>query len=229
MRDKTYISRFSDAPWILKDPKKLNTITVGGAGGIGSWLLLFLSRTGNYNSILLYEYDTIDSTNMAGQFFKPNQIGATKSNTIIANMNEFSEFSNITGMGKFDKDSIVTPIVFSGFDNMKARREMFEQWKKLDDREIFIDGRMIMEDGQVYTVIKGKEDEYEKTLFSDEDIKDAACSMKATTHCGAHVASIMLATFNNYLANTYFYKDYIREVPFSYIFSFVPLIVEINV
>lgn len=228
MRDKTYISRFSDAPWILEDKDK-PSITVGGAGGIGSWLLLFLSRTGNYERIYLYEDDTIDSTNMAGQFFTPKQIGEPKADAIRHNMQVYSEFNNTDVLGRFEEGGMVTPITFSGFDNMKARKDMFEAWKKLDDREIFIDGRMIMEDGQIYSVVKGNEAKYEETLFSDEEVKDAACSMKATTHCGAHTASVMLASLNNYLANKYYYKDYIREVPFKYVFSFVPFLVDINV
>lgn len=228
MRDKTYISRFSDAPWVLKDEER-PLLTVGGAGGICSWLLLFLSRTDNYRYIMLYEFDDIDSTNMAGQFFKPSQIGGTKSMAIQSNMREFSDAVRMDSFGKFEKGAIVTPITISGFDNMKARRELFEEWKKLENRELFIDGRMIMEDGQIYAVTKGKEDRYEETLFSDDEVKDAACSMKATTHCGAHTASIMVAILNNYLANKYFYKDYIREVPFSYVFSFVPLTVDIDV
>ena len=220
-------ARFSDAPWVFKDNKP--EFTVGGAGGIGSWLMLFLSRAGNYSRIYLYEKDRIDETNMAGQFFSPSQINTTKVKAITDNMKLFSNYTCVDSLGELDKSSPVTPITLLGFDNMKARKEMFETWKSLDDREIFIDGRMVMEDGQIYSITKGKEKKYEETLFSDEEIVDAACSLKATTHCGAHVASIMISILNNYLANTYYYKDYIREVPFKYIFSLVPMTVEVYV
>lgn len=226
MRNEIYSSRFSDAPWLLKDKPH---ITVGGAGGIGSWVLLFLSRTANYNRIFLYEDDTIDETNIAGQFFQTDHIGITKAAAIIDNMKLFSDYTNVDVIGRFEEDSMITPIVISGFDNMKARKDMFNAWKKLEDREIFIDGRMIFEDGQIYSVTKGNEERYEKTLFDDSELTPAACSMKATTHTGAHIASLMIAILNNYLTNTYYYKDDIREVPFSYIFSFPPLLVDINV
>lgn len=88
--------------------------------------------------------------------------------------------------------------------------------------------RMLMEDGQIYAVVKGQEEAYEKTLFDDSELAKEACSMKGTSHCGAHTSSIMLAILNNYLANTHYHKDYIREVPFSYVFSFMPFLVEIN-
>lgn len=226
MRNQVFSSRFSDAPWLLKDKPD---ITVGGAGGISSWVLLFLSRTANYNRIYLYEDDVIDDTNMAGQFFSTTQIGQSKASAIMANMSLMSNYANVDVLGRFEEDSMVTPIVISGFDNMKARKDMFEAWKKLDNREIFIDGRMIFEDGQIYTVTKGNEERYEATLFNDDELAPAACSLKATTHTGAHIASIMIAILNNYLANVYFYKYPMRDVPFSYIFSFPPLLVELNV
>lgn len=78
---------------------------------------------------------------------------------------------------------------------------------------------MLMEDGQIYSVIKGKEEKYEKTLFNDNDIKEAACSMKATSHCGAITASLMLSSFNNYIANEFHYKSDIREIPFKIEFN----------
>lgn len=227
MRNQVYSSRFSDAPWLFEEDNK-PVVTVGGAGGISSWLLLFLSRTANYQQIYLYEDDSIDETNMAGQFFSKNQIGSKKDTAIRMNMNLFSDYSNVTTLGRYEK-GIVSPIVLSGFDNMKARKEMFEQWKSMEDRELYMDGRLIFEDGQIYTVTKGNEERYEETLFDDEEVKDAQCSMKATTHTGAHIASVMLAILNNYYANKYHYKDYIREVPFSYIFSFAPLLIEIDV
>lgn len=223
----TYRSRFSDAPWLLKE--NLPIITVGGAGGIGSWLLLFLSRTRNYSKVYVYEHDIIEETNIAGQFFSPDQIGLSKGLAVARNIKEFSDYTNITTFGKFEEDSFVSPITFSCFDNMLARKFMFEKWKSLENRELYIDGRMLFEDGQVYTVTKENQDKYEATLFDDKDLPNVACSMKATTHCGAHIASVMLASLNNYLANTYFYKDYIREVPFKYEFSLTHLFFNIDV
>lgn len=228
MRNQVFSSRFSDAPWLFKNNEK-PLITVGGAGGISSWLLLFLSRTANYKNIYLYEDDIIDETNIAGQFFNKDQIGIQKSHAIKKNMFLFSEYDNIDCLGKFEKDSFVSNIVLNGFDNMKARKDMFESWIKNDDREILLDGRLIFEDGQIYCVTKGNEERYRETLFDDDDIKDGPCSMKATTHTGAYIASVMIAILNNYYTNTYSYKCNIREVPFSYIFSFAPLLTEINV
>lgn len=216
---ENYGARFSDAVWKLDDDKK-PTIVVGGAGTIGSWLMLFLSRTRNYSSLYLYETDSVDETNIAGQFFSPDQIGLTKHKAIDDNIRRFSGYRGSDCLGRYNSGDAVGPIVMVGYDNMKARKEMFDAWKTYPNREVFIDGRMSMENGQVYTVIKGEEERYEKTLFSDEEVPAQTCSLKSTTHCGAHIASVMIASLNNYLANKHHYEDYIREIPFKYEFSF---------
>ena len=52
---ETHSSRFKDAPWF---PKEETAIIVGGAGGIGSWLSLLLSRAGFYP--IVYDYDRLE-------------------------------------------------------------------------------------------------------------------------------------------------------------------------
>ena len=47
-------SRFKDAPWF---PKEETNVIVGGAGGIGSWLTLMLSRAGFFP--IVYDFDRL--------------------------------------------------------------------------------------------------------------------------------------------------------------------------
>ena len=57
-------SRFKDAPWF---PKEETNVIVGGAGGIGSWLTLLLSRAGFYP--VVYDFDVLEGHNLAGQLY----------------------------------------------------------------------------------------------------------------------------------------------------------------
>ena len=190
-------SRFSDADWFTIGPQD---ITIGGVGGIGSWVALFLSRIGH--NLYLYDDDTIDDTNMAGQFYSHQQIGQNKANATLKNLRIFTGHNNnVEVMGRFTKESYSSPIMFSCFDNMAARKLMFEKWKSAEDREIFIDGRMLAETGMVFLVQKGQEEMYEAELFDDNEVEDAPCSFKATSHCGAFIGSVMVAGLNNYLSN----------------------------
>lgn len=201
-------SRFSDAEWYQIGPQ---SIIIGGTGGIGSWLAMFLARIGH--ELYLFDDDEVDETNMAGQLYKISQINKNKAVATKENILDFTGNSNVDIMGRYEESSPVSPIMFSSFDNMAARKIMFEKWAKQEDREIFIDGRMLVETGMVFTVQKGQEDLYRKELFDDSEVEDAPCSFKATSHCGAFIASLMTSSLNNYLTNKVHKMD-IRVINF---------------
>jgi len=189
--------RFSGALW-ANEPQH---IVVGGVGGIGSWLALYLSRIGH--KLYLYDMDVIDETNMGGQLYSIAQIGTNKAEAIKQTLHAFcGDDAVVRTFTRYDEATgMVSPIMFSCFDNMLARKLMFEKWAAQEKRELFVDGRMLAEVGMVYVVQKGQEEEYRKTLFEDSDVEEAPCSFKSTSHCGALISSLMVSGFNNFLTN----------------------------
>lgn len=207
-------ARFSEAQWYSKD---MPEVTLGGVGGIGSWLAILLGRLGC--NLYIHDFDTIDETNMAGQLYSISQIGVTKQDAVEANLRTFCDRISIEKMGLFTEDSFTCPITFSAFDNMKARKLMFNRWKENPERELFIDGRMLMEQGMVFAVKPGQEAAYEANLFDDSEVQDQPCSAKATSHSGAQIASLMVGILTNHLANKALGFD-VREVPFRFDYNF---------
>ena len=63
--------RFSSADWFEKI--KEQEVVLAGLGGIGSWCALLLSRL-DIRYLTLYDDDVVDSVNLAGQFYRKNQI-----------------------------------------------------------------------------------------------------------------------------------------------------------
>lgn len=189
--------RFSDALWASPNQH----IVVGGAGGIGSWAAMFLARIGHH--LYIYDMDTIEETNLGGQLYGQKQIGLNKAAATKENIHYFcGDDAHVTLYERYaEKDGIVTPIMFSCFDNMHARKIMFEKWAAYDKREAFVDGRMLAEVGNVFLVQKGQEDAYREKLFDDSEVEEAPCSFKATSHCGALTGSQMVSVLNNYLTN----------------------------
>ena len=200
--------RFSDAPWY--HPKI--DIMIGGAGGIGSWLCFFLGR--QESNIYLYDDDTVDETNLGGQLYANSHIGLNKAQATSNIVKEFTGM-DVELMGKYNKDSMSNPVVFACFDNMEARKIMFENWCSVPNKQIFIDGRMLAENFQVIAVTPSNIERYLKEeLFEDSEVEEERCSMKATSHCGAMIAGYMVSVFNNYVANFKQKQNY-REVPFK--------------
>lgn len=143
--------RFKDAFWA--DESK--PLVIGGAGGIGSYLTLLLARTGNH-SIFLYDMDTIEEVNLGGQLYRSGDIGDNKAIATRNITREFCPLSIIDTNGTYGESSAVTPIMFSAFDNMVARKTMFNNWRsnwnrisvnsleELDNRWqfLYVDGRI---------------------------------------------------------------------------------------
>ncbi len=206
--------RFSSAPWYNPGLD----IFIGGAGGIGSYLSFFLAR--QEANLFIFDYDEVDETNLGGQFYKESQIGKTKAGAVRENIIDFCAHNQVDLMGKYDEESMSNSIVFSAFDNMGARKLMFEKWvDHIKDStstgpDIFIDGRMNAEIGQVYFVTSDRIDAYRATLFEDSEVQLEDCSYKATSHCGALIASLMVSGFNNFITNWKCKAD-LRDVPFN--------------
>jgi molybdopterin/thiamine biosynthesis adenylyltransferase len=196
--------RFNDAPWA----KVKHDIMILGAGGIGSWVGLALSRIGH--TLHIYDFDNFELINMAGQFVSNKNIDVNKAEALcdtLALFNEAETFLAYSFNEKVDENTPVLPIVFSCFDNMKARKDAFESWCKLDDKIVFIDGRLTAESYQVYVVAPHFIERYKETLFSDEEGSELPCSYKSTTHTSMMIASEMVNSFNQHVS--------ISDAPFS--------------
>jgi molybdopterin/thiamine biosynthesis adenylyltransferase len=193
---------FSGADWFSYNPEK---ILVVGAGGTGSWASLLLSRLGY--DIALVDFDLIQKRNLAGQFFKNKQLGSLKVESVRNNVSEYChKFFNIYNsdyksfMGRMGQMKFEA--VFSCVDNMTTRREIFESLKhKIIKASILIDIRLDMEFMQIYFVTEENYEDYEKTLFSDDKIPDAPCTLKQTTHNAVLSVSIAINQLLNYFAN----------------------------
>lgn len=208
-------SRFKDAPWYISE-----SVVVGGAGGIGTWLSLLLTRAG-FDPVV-YDFDTVEEHNMGGQLFCDEDIGKTKVESLGNLIKKYTGTSIVSFTKKFDESGMAHDYMFSAFDNMKARKDMFNVWKKFaikrtsEDpsvKPIFIDGRLSAENMQIFCVTMDNMEEYEKHLFDDSEVLDAPCTMKQTSHSAAMIASHMTAFFTNHITNVV-EKDTVRNIPF---------------
>ena len=214
-----YKTRFSSAPWanVSKD------IVIGGAGGISSWIALSLARSGH--KLYIYDMDTYDETNIAGQFCKIADVGVNKSIALAENILNFTG-AIVETHDKYVANSLVAPYMITGFDNMESRKLMYDKWKSQPKRELFLDARMTGEFLEVYCIIKGREEYYESTLFTDDEANVLPCSFKATTHNAMGCAYILQGLLNNYIVGDY--KSGLRELPCHVRFDIGIMMFEVN-
>lgn len=202
-------SRFQGADW-YKGDGTMADVAIVGCGATGSFLSLYLSRM--ECKLHLYDFDEVNEENFSGQFFKLNQNKQLKTEALKQNLIDFTGNQNIHTYGKYTEDSMNFDIVFSTLDTMSGRKLLFNKWKNNPSRILFVDSRNGLEMTECYSVIPGGEEEYEKTLFDDEDSTPPVCNLRNCTHMSAIAAGFMCTVFTNFMAN-YNTNSNIREVP----------------
>ena len=226
---KKRTSRFSGADWA----DELREITLIGAGGIGSWLALNLSRIGH--SLTIWDGDNVDTTNVhGGQMYQTNQIGKSKVAACYDNCRAFGTVAPIDAIAAmFTEEDGVDSICMTGLDNMTARKIAFRAWRDTvaggEDQNrkhaLFMDGRLLMEFMEILTIPGDREDlmdEYEREfLFSDSEVEDLDCTTKQSTFSAMTISGLMTATLCNFLTNRALGFE-VRDVPFHQKF-FLPI------
>src|ERR1041385_2437860 len=210
--------RVKGAEWfpLLND----RDIMVLGQGGIGSWTSLLLSRIGC--SLTLFDIDIYEEHNMTGQVVGKSGIGKNKAEAMLDMIAELSPACNVACYGRYRDDSPTNDIVICGFDNMAARKTAFKNWKNQFAGEkgaFFQDGRLLAEQLQIYNIPSERVDliaEYETNhLFNDDEVAEADCTFKQTSHCAAMIASHMLGFLTNWVSNQNSEIPF-KQVPFKY-------------
>lgn len=169
----------------------------------------------------IYDFDIVESVNLGGQLYNTNSLNASKVNALYNIVHSFTDKNINIFQERYTEDSMHNPIVFSAFDNIEARKIMFELWVDNYIKNpifknkacVFIDGRLLSESGKVFTVTKHNYEKYREYLYDDSTIKEQPCSFKATSHSAGIIAGLMVSAFNNY---TTCIKEnmMIRELPF---------------
>ena len=205
-------TRFSGAEWFNEIQKA--RIIVAGIGGIGSNVAFQLARMIPAN-LTLYDDDTVEMVNMAGQLFSSKDIGEAKVNAIANMIYNYTSMRQVfTIKDKFTSDKEAGDIMICGFDNMRARATFFSSWvghlkdKTEEERKkcLYLDGRLSIDTLQVLCITGDDHyniDRYKKEfLFSDSMADATVCSIKQTTYLACMIGSLMVNLFTNFIANS---------------------------
>lgn len=190
---------------------------------------MLIARLG-VEKLILVDYDIIEKHNLSGQFYSKRQVGQPK---IVGLANSISLFADNPGVEtrlvEINQNfplEVIPKITVCGFDNMKARKTMFDLWKtkintlsntKSKSEYLFIDGRLSLDTLQLF-VFTGADkyymDRYEKEyLFSDSEADFTQCSAKQTSFManmiGGFIANVIVSfCFNNLPTGLPFFIEY---------------------
>ena len=190
-------TRFKTADFMSKP----TDILLVGLGGIGRGTAAELLNVGH--SLTIYETDTVEAHNCIPQGYFIDQIGLTKYKAFEDTAKRqlgTAVLSRIEHVNKmYASDDFASPIMIACVDNMQARKDIFENWKKQEDRQLLVDGRMLAEYFEVFCVTPETQDQYEEYMFDDSEVLPVPCTYQQTAFVAKLIHGTICQSVCNYL------------------------------
>lgn len=147
-------------------------IHIIGAGGIGSWTTLLLAKMGCSN-ITVYDFDNVEEHNTASQFYKDNQLGKLKTESLMKNVLEQTGIKIKTDIPEHEQ-YIKEGLIIIAVDTMQMRIDLNEMFK---DKDCYIiDARM---GGLQLEIYNQPADKYQSTLVAIDKVDQDPCTGRA--------------------------------------------------
>ena len=189
----------------LIDQNKLDKITIIGAGGIGSALILNAAIMG-FKEMTIWDEDLLEEHNLSTTIYPENFLGQQKVSAAKHLVGQYNK--NITVRPKeifWESGYPLNNKVFLTPDNMEVRKRVYETWVQNDQRDFLIDMRMGALGFEIITVTKD-EDKFMESWLPSTSIPDESCTAKHTIFCGSLAASYGLSQAFNLLDNRPYYS-----------------------
>lgn len=191
---------------ILPIDKLGKEITVIGAGAIGSFTVLALTKMG-FQNIKVYDFDSVSVENMNCQWYRFKDIGTPKVEALKDLIREFTRVE-ITAFNEKWENQPLSGIVISAVDSMEVRKKIWEHVKNNYKVPWIIDPRMASEYALSYVMDPNDSKDqvsYEKTLYTDAQGVQEPCTRKATIYSSTLIAGHVVKQV----------KDLLTQGPYS--------------
>lgn len=181
---------------ILSPQELLGTsVTLIGAGGIGSPTAMFLAKMG-VPELIIYDHDSVEAHNLPNQLmYRPGDIGRTKVSALKQAVLEYAPDTTVTVVPqKFDGTTRLSGIVVSGVDSMAARQVVWKSVKGNRQVRFYIEGRTGAEFLRLYAFDpndRSKYPWYEELLYPDAGAFQAACTARSIIYTSAIMGGLI--------------------------------------
>jgi molybdopterin/thiamine biosynthesis adenylyltransferase len=169
-------------------------VDVIGVGATGSKTVVELAKKGVQN-LHVWDFDRIESHNIANQAYFPNQVGMLKVEALGDIIRQFTGLEIVQHPEKVDGTQPMGNVVFLMPDKMSARKEIWQRGLRLKPNiDHIIETRMGVDSGRVYSfspIVPAQFREWEGTLYDDNDadVERAPCGTAITVGATAEIVT----------------------------------------
>jgi hypothetical protein len=182
---------------------KLDDVTVIGAGGIGSALVMNAAIMG-FKHIRIWDHDTLELHNLSTTTYPTHHLYTPKAIAAKEQAKAYGAHEVTTHVKPWRPGDELSNKVFMGPDNMEVRRNVYETWKQNPRREFLIDMRMGALSMEIVTVTK-EEDHFMEDWLASDDISDESCTAKHTIFTASVSSGLGLTQAFKVLSNRPYY------------------------
>ena len=187
-------------------------ITIIGAGAIGSLVSWSLAKMGFLNQTVI-DFDMIEVENMNCQLYGRDHVGRSKVDALQYIIERDTGFKIETVFDKYTGGVTFPGIVVSAVDSMEVRKTIWNAHKNMGvGTKFIIDPRMSIENCLQYTMDPmdpTDAEEYEATLYSDDEAVQEPCTNKATIYTSLLLSGHVVKTI----------KDLVLGLPYARIMN----------
>lgn len=165
---------------ITLDQLNSSSLTVIGAGGIGSPLVLAAAKMGIFN-ISVFDDDIVDNHNLPNQFYRIGDVGKPKVTALSEIVMDFAGITIDAHPERYTNQNL-SGIVVSAVDSMESRKTIWKKVKFNPRVAMYIEARMGGQMFRVFTLNPSDPDsiaKYEATLHDDSDAEPIRCTERA--------------------------------------------------
>ena len=177
-------------------------VTIIGTGAIGRQVALMLASMG-VEHFTLFDPDVVSQENLGPQGFGPHWLGSLKVIAMshdLLTLNPEIHHDESMVLGHCERYSAqihgMQPVTFCCVDSIRDRKIIGRNILN-NSFKFFVDGRMSAEYFEIYTPHSYQE--YEQTLFPQEEAHQEGCTTKSTLYCASIAAGHMVAQYTKWL------------------------------
>jgi hypothetical protein len=182
----------------------LDEVTIIGAGGVGSSLIMNAAIMG-FSHIHVWDFDMLETHNLSTtaypeEYLNQPKVDAAEKQAKLYNKNVVIHKHN----EPWESGKYLSPLVMMAPDNMEIRMEVYTDWY-LNRRGFLIDMRMGAVTMELITA-SPENDNFRDTWQPSNDIADEACTAKHTIFTASIISGLGLNQAFNCLHSMQYYQ-----------------------
>ena len=208
-------------------------VDVIGCGAVGSRIAMEVAKLGVQN-LHLWDFDTIESHNIANQLFHLGDIGKPKADTLAIHIEVATGLKPVVHRERVANRQAFGEVVFLAVDTMADRKSIFEQSLRLNfATQLVVEVRMGAEELRVYGFSPRARRDcqiWTESLSDDEATVESACGAQTTVGATAGITACLAV--HRFLQ--WYRQDVVRdpthtaELPIEQVMMLRPLITIAN-